>query len=302
MRKSFADTMLEVGQKDPKLVVLIGDISHFILQPFAKACPGRFYNVGICEPTIVSMGAGLSHAGLYPVIHTIAPFIVERSFEQIKLDFCYHGLGGNLISVGSAFDYSGLGCSHHCYDDLALVKTLPGTEVIYPATQKEFNILFKQTYDDGKLTYFRLPATKHNIEIKESDIEFGRAVKIKEGKDYTIIVTGPQLQTVMDSMEELEKIGMDIEVLYVHTLKPFDEKSILQSVNKTKKFLVIEEHSKFGGLGDEVIRSVHGSGLYKSDFINIPDNFIRNYGHYNEHRNALGMSKENIIKIIKNNL
>lgn len=99
IRQQFADTMLEVGQNDPNLVVLLGDISHFILQPFAKACPGRYYNVGICEPTIVSMAAGLAKVGFYPVVHTIAPFIVERSFEQIKLDFCYQQLDGNLVTV-----------------------------------------------------------------------------------------------------------------------------------------------------------------------------------------------------------
>ena len=84
LRQQFADTMLDVGTADPDLVVLIGDITHFMLQPFAQACPGRFFNVGICEPTIVSMGAGLAKAGLYPVMHTIAPFLIERSFEQIN--------------------------------------------------------------------------------------------------------------------------------------------------------------------------------------------------------------------------
>ena len=76
IRQEFADTMLEIGQKDSRLVVLLGDISHFIMKPFAEACPGRFYNVGICEPTIVSMAAGLSKMGLIPVVHTFAPFIL----------------------------------------------------------------------------------------------------------------------------------------------------------------------------------------------------------------------------------
>ena len=96
MRKTFYDTMLEVGQSDPKLVVLVSDIGHFGLQPFAKVCSGRYYNIGICEQTIISIAAGLAHAGLYPVAHTIAPFFVERSFEQIKLDFGYQELGGHF--------------------------------------------------------------------------------------------------------------------------------------------------------------------------------------------------------------
>ena len=112
-RLDYCPIVLAVGANDPNLVVLVGDINHGILQPFAAACPGRFYNVGILEPTIMSMAAGLARIGLLPVVHTIAPFLIERSFEQIKHDFCYHGLHGNLITVGSAFDYAVLGCTHH---------------------------------------------------------------------------------------------------------------------------------------------------------------------------------------------
>jgi transketolase len=94
-RQQFADTMLNVGKENQSLVVMVGDIGHGILKPFAEACQGRYYNVGILEPTMVSMAAGLAASGLCPVIHTIAPFLIERSFEQIKLDFCYHKLPGN---------------------------------------------------------------------------------------------------------------------------------------------------------------------------------------------------------------
>ena len=119
IRQQFADTVLEIGSRDKKLVVLVADISHGIMQPFAKKCPGRYYNIGICEPSIVNMAAGLSKSGLNPVVHTIAPFITERAFEQIKLDFDYQKENLNLISVGGSFDYSKLGCTHHCYTDVS---------------------------------------------------------------------------------------------------------------------------------------------------------------------------------------
>ena len=179
MRQAFADTMLQIGQEDEKLVVLVGDISHNILQPFAKACPGRFYNVGICEPTIVSMAAGLSMSGLRPVVHTIAPFLVERSYEQWKLDFGYQKLGGVAVSVGGAFDYAGLGCSHHTYADCALMKAIPKSVVICPASPDEFKTLFRQTYDKPQLTYFRLSET-HGIDV--GPVEIGKAIKIKDGR------------------------------------------------------------------------------------------------------------------------
>ena len=177
MRQQFADTLLDIGQKDPRLAVLIGDISHFILQPFAKACPGRFYNVGICEPTIISMAAGLAKTGLVPVVHTIAPFIMERSYEQIKLDFCYQGLAGNILTVGSAFDYANLGVTHHCYNDFALMKALPNTQVIYPASPVEFEVLFRQTYDNDQVTLFRVPEHQHGQVIDPAALKVGKEAR-----------------------------------------------------------------------------------------------------------------------------
>lgn len=300
MRQTFADTMLEVGKTDSRLVVLLGDISHFIMQPFAKACPGRFYNVGICEQTIISMAAGLSLAGFHPVAHTIVPFIIERCFEQIKMDFCYQELGGSLVSVGSAFDYSTHGCSHHCYDDIALIKSLPRTQIVYPAMPNELNLLFKQTYDNNQLTYFRLPGAKHGVEIPDDKIVLGKSVLVNSGKDVTIIAVGPQLRTVMDSLSDLDRIGIEAEVIYPHTIKPFDYVSIRESVQKTKKFLVIEEHSQFGGVGEEVMRAVLGINDLRASFINIPDRFIHEYGHYHEHCEALGMTTKNIINEVLN--
>ena len=144
LRQQFADTLISLGKEDSGLVVMVGDISHGILKPLAEACPGRYYNIGILEPTMVSMGAGLAAAGLCPVIHTIAPFLIERSFEQIKLDFCYHKLPGNIVTVGSAFDYSNLGCTHHCYGDFALLKTLQRIQICFPASAVEFDQLFRQ--------------------------------------------------------------------------------------------------------------------------------------------------------------
>ncbi len=299
MRNAFASLMKNIGEYDKKLVVLIGDISHFILQPFAEACPGRFYNIGILEPTIVSMSAGLYHTGFYPVAHTIAPFLTERSLEQIKLDFCYQELGGNLVTVGSAFDYAGLGCTHHCYDDIGILKNIPRTEIVYPAMPKEFEIIFKKTYRNDKLTYFRLPEHKHNVDIDEKKIIFGKAIILKSGKDITIIAAGPQLKTVMNALPSLKNIGIDPEIIYVPTIKPFDYETVGKSVKKTGKFVVIEEHMEFGGVGDEVLRCVEGVLIKNRIFLNIPNNFIHYYGSYEEICNKLGLTPKNLIKTIK---
>lgn len=299
MRKEFSRLMLEIGEKDKKLVVLVGDIGVFGLRNFWQKYPDRFYNIGISEQSIVGIAAGLSMTGLIPVIHSIAPFVTERCFEQVKNDFCYQNIGGNIISVGSAFDYAGLGCTHHTYSDIGLFRSLPNTEIIYPASSKELEILFKQTYNDGKLTYFRLPERKHTLKIDEGQIKFGKAIVIKPGKDITVIAAGPQIDNVNKANEILEDAGIDIEIIYVHTIKPLDKELIVKSALKTKKVLTIEEANIRGSLGDEVSMAIGHMGSVEQFRLGINDTFIDNYGTYDETCKRLGLDSDSIAEKIK---
>lgn len=294
IRQQFADTMLQIGQADSKLVVLVGDISHFNLQPFAKACPGRYYNVGICEQAIISMAAGLSKVGLHPVAHTISPFIIERALEQIKLDFCYQQLGGSLITVGSAFDYSNLGCTHHCSNDFALLKTYQRTQIMYPASINEFHELFCQTYQNEYLSYFRIPESQHNEEIREK-IVLGKGIKITEGRNLTIVVTGPHLHTALSAKDGLQALGWEPEILYIHTIRPLDVELIRNSIGKTRNVIVIEEHMQSGGLGDDVLRASRDIEAVTFSSLSIPDVFVTEYGTYEEHCGRLGFTREGIL-------
>ncbi|MDY6834685.1 MAG: transketolase C-terminal domain-containing protein [Chloroflexota bacterium] len=298
IRQQFADTMLSIGKDDPDLVVLVGDISHGILQPFANACPGRYFNVGICEPTIVSMAAGLSKVGFHPVVHTIAPFIIERSYEQIKLDFCYQRLGGNLVTVGAAFDYGNLGCTHHCYGDFALVKALPDTQITFPASIVEFDALFRQAYRNDFLTLFRIPGYEHDIQFNVVDIQFGSAIKVADGHNLTFIVTGPELSSALAARDALRAFGWDIEVVYIHTIRPLDTEMIIASVQKTRRVLVIEEHMRSGGLGDDVIRATRGIPDIQYLSLSIPDQFVTGYGTWEDHCRDLGFTQEGIVECV----
>lgn len=299
IRAQFAETMLSVGLQDPKLVVLVGDISHFVLQPFAEACPGRYYNIGILEPTSVSLAAGLSRVGLRPVYHTIAPFIVERSFEQIKLDFCYQGLGGNLVTVGSAFDYSNLGVTHHCYGDFALLKTLPNVEILHPGSALEFDLLFRQTYANGKLSYFRIPGQPHGLDLATDDIVAGRALQIASGTNLTIVAAGAQLASAVGARSRLGEAGWDAEILYVHTIQPLDTGAIRRSVAKTGRVVVIEEHMRNGGLGDSVLQAICDIRPMAFASVAIPNAFVTGYGSYNEHCEQLGLTPDGILRTVK---
>ena len=291
--------MLDVGQNDPMMIVLVGDISHGILQPYAEACPGRFYNVGICEPTIISMSAGLSNVGYRPVAHTIAPFLLERSFEQIKLDFCYHSLPGNLVTVGSAFDYSSLGVTHHCYDDFALIKSLQNTEIVYPGSAVEFDTLFKQAYSDDYLTMYRIPGATHDVEFSPSDLELGKIVKVREGSNLTILATGPQLQSALNAIDGLVADGWGPEILYAPTVHPIDIEAIRASAAKTGRVITIEEHMEIGGVGDDVLRATRDMPNVFVQSLAIPGRFVTGYGTYEEHCETLGLTADGIQQRVK---
>lgn len=294
VREQFAETMRTVGETDPRLVVLVGDISHGILTPFREQFPERYYNVGILEPTMISAAAGLARTGWTPVVHTIAPFIIERGFEQIKIDFAYHQLGGNFVTVGGAFDYSNLGVTHHCYDDFALFKSFPNAEVTAPGSTVEFDQLFKQLYRSGHLSLFRVPGAQHGVEFAPEQIEAGRAILVRPGSDITLIATGPQLKSAVGALTALTETGWDPEILYVHTVRPLDEDAVRTSLGKTGRSLVIEEHFETGGLGDEVMRAVRSAPVPTASLA-VPDRFITEYGTYDQHCERLGLTPAGVV-------
>jgi transketolase len=277
---------------------MVGDISHGILQPFAKACPGRYYNIGICEPTMVNMAAGLNKVGLIPVVHTIAPFITERAYEQIKLDFGYQQLSLNLISVGGSFDYSQLGCSHHCYTDVSLLCHLKRGVVVMPGSPLEFKKLFNEIYANGMINYFRLPETTHGIEFQPEDIQLGRGIRVREGKDVTLAVVGAQLRNAITAADTLSGDGISAEVLYFPTIKPFDKEMLRASLEKTRRLVSIEELSAHDGLYSLCLKASVGlDGLVAAQL--AVEDFIHGYGTYDELCNKIGLSAEGISSAAK---
>lgn len=294
LRQEFSDTMVEVGINDQELVVMVGDISHGILKPYAESCPGRYFNIGICEPSIVNLACGLSKVGLNPVVHTIAPFVTERSYEQIKLDFGYQNLSMNLITVGGSFDYAQLGCSHHCYTDVSLLAHLKNSVITVPGSPIEFNKLFKDIYKQETINYFRLTEHAHGVEFKEEEIELGKAIKVAMGDDITIAALGPQLKNALLARESLQSFGIAAEILYYHSFKPFDSESIKKSVSKTKHLISLEELSAHDGLFNQCLHSLIGISDIKFCQMAVED-FIRGYGSYEELCKRAELSHQDVV-------
>jgi len=295
LRPIFAKTLSNLGALDENLVVIVGDISHGLLGDFRNSFPNRYFNIGICEPAMVGVAAGMSKTGLIPVIHTIAPFLIERAYEQIKLDFGYQKLSGNFISVGSAFDYSKLGCSHHSYADVSLISHLPNSQVFLPGSPLEFEILFQKAFKQDKINYFRLTENSHDIEIERKSIKIGAGIKLREGSALTIISTGAALRNCILAATELEDLGHSVEVLYLPTLKPFDSEIVFESLRKTRKFISVEELSSHDGLYNLVLKGSLGLDGIKSKQLAISD-FISGYGTYAEIQTRAGLARHQITR------
>lgn len=295
LRKIFAETMVETAKSDPNLVVIVGDISHGIFSPFRESFPDRYFNIGICEPAMVNVAAGLSAQKLIPVVHTIAPFLIERSYEQIKLDFGYQELGVNLVSVGGAFDYSKLGCSHHCYTDYSLMAKFENANIFFPGSEIEFSQLFAQNYDNGKINYFRLTENPHSLKFDSKEVQTGKAITVCSGGDLTIATTGASLEIAHKVALYLARIGSAVDLIYFPTLKPFDSEAIIKSVSITKKVVVFEELSAQDGLFNLVIKSLSGKFAFKSEQIAVND-FVRSYGTYDALLDDSGLSFENLLR------
>ena len=285
MRKQFRDTIMDLSCSDDKIIMILGDVSVYLFNNFKEKYPERFYNMGICENTLISVAAGLSSQGFLPFVHTIAPFITERSYEQIKLDMCYNQFGGNIASCGASFDYAWDGATHHSYTDLAMLRLLPGMEVVQPGSNKELDGLLRTQYNNGNTTYFRLSDHPHEIDLP---VEFGKGVVIKDvGANLTVMTAGPILNNVMKACCDL-----DANLVYFNTIKPIDKDII--SKFKNTRILVI--HDAFG-----LYEAVCEVPDLLVSYYGLPDEFLSWYGTLHDIREKIGLDVESITRIIKEN-
>lgn len=287
MRKQFVKTVESVIKEDDNTVLLLGDIGVFGFRNSLKNYPSRVYNIGILEQATISLSSGLSSVGLIPIVHTIAPFMVERALEQLKVDFGYQNLGGNFVSIGYSYDYAGLGPTHHCPGDVQQLSTIPNMEIILPGTSEEFHSLFNQSYDNGNPTYFRLSEYENDT---NQEVIVGKANVIKSGNKATIICVGNMLQKVMEATE-----NMDVTVLYYTSISPFDSDTLINNFNEN---IILVEPYYEGGLNYKINKTLNGK-KYSLTNIGVPIDFLTNYGTKVEHDKNLGLDTLGIKNKIK---
>lgn len=288
MRKQFVKTIEEIIKEDEKLIVLLGDIGVYGFRNVFASHPDRIYNIGILEQATISLAAGLAKTGFIPVVHTIAPFIVERALEQLKVDFGFQHLCGNFVSVGASYDYTALGGTHHCPADVGILKNIPGMEIVLPGTPEEFDVLFKGSYNNGNPTYFRL-SEKGNIQSQK--VEFGKATVIKTGAKATVIAVGNMLDAVLSATED-----EDVTVLYYTTLAPFDYDTLRDNA-PTHKIMICKPYYE-GALAHDITRALSDRPL-QIVHAGVPRKFIHAYGTAEKHNEDFELTGEGISQKLK---
>lgn len=284
MRRAFLNRVAEMIRNESDTTFFTVDIGMWAIRDELAEFPERCTNVGIFEDAMFSIAAGMSRKGLIPTIFGIQPYLIERTLEQIKMDFAYQKLGVNVIGTGAAVDYSKYGYSHYCAEDVSVIKTIPGCEFIAPGSAKQFIQLFNQCYRDGKPTFYRVsdhPNTEYDV-----DVAYGKANVIQKGSKATVIAVSIMLDEVMKVCK-----GKDVTVLYYTTLEPFDYEA-LRNNSDSGKILVVEPEYE-GSLLLDIHKACAGKPL-QIESVAFPREIFRNYGTYEEKMKFYGLTAEKI--------
>jgi transketolase len=270
MRKKFIEVVTELFKEDDKTILVLGDIGVYGFAPLAKEYPDRIINIGICEQATIGIIAGMAKEGLHPIFYTIAPFAVERCFEQIKIDIGYQNLPVTIVSVGGSYDYPALGCTHHCPGDVALLKTIPNMEIAVIGYKNMITPVMG-CFHGLRPVYIRLSERpcflksvfekgNKNLIIAIGDTA-DRTIKASESLDVSIL-TPTILSNMFLPHHNYAKIAI-IEPFYEGTMlydiaRKFPRARIL-SIGVPQKFITtygtIEDHDKECGLDVDSLKT-----------------------------------------------
>jgi transketolase len=285
MRRQFVTTLEALLETDSRVVLLLGDIGVFGFRKAHERFPGRVVNIGILEQASVSVAAGFSKEGFIPFFHSIAPFVVERAYEQLKVDFGYQRLGGNIVTVGASYDYPGLGCTHHCPGDVSLLLSVPGTNIFAPGHAEEFDAAVRSSYASGALNYFRLSERSNSTPSPNPNP--GMAV-IRRGTGPAVLAVGPILSAVIDACE-----GTDATIIYTNSVHPFAHDVLRDVVVASHGKLLCVEPWYEGSIAPLIAKSLNGVRACTS-FCGVPRQFLTNYGTLADQDAACGLTARDI--------
>jgi transketolase len=283
VRTAFLDTLYELAKADRRIVFITGDLGFSVVERFMADLPDQFVNAGVAEQNMTSLAAGMALMGKVALTYSIANFPTLRCLEQVRNDVCYHGANVKIVAVGGGFTYGAMGASHHATEELGVMRMMPGMVVVAPADPVEARAATRAIVAHPGPCYIRLgKAGEPNVHLGPIDFELGRAIRVREGSDLTLISTGGMLGTALDVADRLASRGVATRVLSMHTLKPLDEEAVRAAARETGAIATLEQHSVLGGLGSavaEVLAELDG-GARRVPFrrIGVPSAFSERVG------------------------
>lgn len=274
-RSGFGAGLLEIGKQNADVVALCADLTESLkMDAFAKEFPNRFFQVGIAEANMIGIAAGLTIGGKIPFTGTFANFSTGRVYDQIRQSVAYSGKNVKICASHAGLTLGEDGATHQILEDIGLMKMLPGMTVINTC---DFNQTKAATIAIAKHNgpvYLRFGRpTVPNFTPADQKFEIGKAIKMIEGNDVTIIATGHLVWKAIEAEAMLAQIGISAEVINIHTIKPLDEEAILKSIAKTKCVVTAEEHQMNGGLGDSVAQLLSRNLPTPQEFVAVNDSF-----------------------------
>lgn len=300
LRKTYGQTLVELGKENPDIVVLDADLSHSTMTMyFASQFPDRFFNCGVAEQDMIGIASGLAASGKIPFASSFAVFVPGRCFDQIRVSVAQQHLNVKLVSTHGGVTVGEDGASHQAIEDLSLVCSLPGFTVIVPADATETAKVVRTAAKLFGPFYIRLCRTESPLIYDESyQFEVGKASMLRDGGNTTIIATGLIVAPALEAADNLKQQGINCRVLNMSTLKPIDEAAIIKAAQETGAIVTAEEHLEHGGLGGIVSQVVVKNSPVPMEFVAIKDTYSQS-GKPAELLEAYGLTAKDIEKAVK---
>ncbi|MEN5058567.1 transketolase family protein [Sphingobacterium kitahiroshimense] len=274
-RSGFGAGLLEAGKQDENVVALCADlIGSLKMNDFINEFPERFFQIGIAEANMMGIAAGLTIGGKIPFTGTFANFSTGRVYDQIRQSIAYSDKNVKIAASHAGLTLGEDGATHQILEDIGLMKMLPGMTVINPCdfNQTKAATIAAAKFEGPVYLRFGRPVVP-NFTPADQEFVIGKAVTLNEGTDVTIIATGHLVWEAIQAGEQLAALGIDAEIINIHTIKPLDEEAILKSIAKTKCVVTAEEHNRLGGLGDSVAQVLAKNLPTPQEFVAVDDSF-----------------------------
>ncbi len=299
-RDAYGETLVEIGKINPNVIVLDADLSKSTKSVlFSEKFPERFINVGIQEANLVGVAVGLASCGKIPFISSFASFLVSKGFDQFRMGVAFSELNVKVIGSHGGITVGEDGASQMSIEDIALMTSLPGFVVMVPSDEVSARALVLETAKYVGPVYIRTGRPKAPLVHKAgTEFKIGKGVRIREGKDLTIIANGLEVFEALEAAERLADEGISASVIDMHTVKPLDTELVLEEAKRTGHILVAEEHQIWGGLGSAVATFLAKKHPCKMGFVAIQDTFAES-GKGDELLEKYGLTYPHIIKAAK---